>query len=402
MNIHEGQLYWPLTYERKPHTNPEIKPMYDCIVVGGGMSGILAAQQLQKEGLSVAILEMDKAVNGSTSANTGLLQWSNDIMLHELIEQIGEKDAVRFYKLCVDALTEIEHLSNSMQDQADFIRRPSLCFASSKKDAKKLAYEFEALQQHGFKAEFWNDTLVQQVMGFEAPAALKTYHDAEINPLKFAAQLLEQLIKKGVHLFEHTYVNVIEEQNEHIILRSLDKVFLTKKIIFTTGYHPVPFKKVAGANINRTYAIVTNQIDNLEPWHESALLWETARPYYYVRQTKDNRIIIGGLDERKPNAPKDAKIENYAQELINLLNKYFPQYDITPVAMYGASFGESKDNLPFIGEHPAHPNFYYLLGYGGNGTVCSMLGAKILADLVVGRPNTGADIVTLNRKQGVK
>ena len=29
----------------------------------------------------------------------------------------------------------------------------------------------------------------------------------------------------------------------------------------------------------------------------NTLIWETARPYIYMRTTVDNRIIIGGLDE---------------------------------------------------------------------------------------------------------
>ena len=402
MKIHNGQLFWPLTYDRKPHTNPTIKPLYDVIIVGGGMSGLLTASQLVKEGLKIAILEMKEAVKGSTSANTGLLQWTNDIMLHELIQQIGAKDAVRFHQLCQEAIDDIEQLAFTLPDQGDFIRRPSICYASKKADRKKLEKEFDTMVEHGFKVEFWNDHIAYQNLKIEVPAAIKTFDDAEINPYKFGAQLLEQLIEQGVDLFEHTFVNAIERDDHMITLRCLDKIFHTKKIVFTTGYHPLPYGKILGANVNRSYAIVTNQIENFEPWHESAMIWETARPYFYLRRTVDDRLIIGGLDETKSKAPKDAKIEVHAEQLIDYVKELFPQYEITPVAMYGASFGESKDHLPFIGEHPDHPHFYYLLGYGGNGTVCSMLGAKILADLLTERPNHDAHIVSLHRKYGAK
>ncbi|WP_342598749.1 hypothetical protein MHB48_14885 [Psychrobacillus sp. FSL H8-0483] len=50
-----------------------------------------------------------------------------------------------------------------------------------------------------------------------------------------------------------------------------------------------------------------------------------------------------------------------------------------------ASFGESIDNLPFIVEHPTKANHYYLLGYGGNGTVNRMLGSHFLRDLIIGK-----------------
>lgn len=403
MDIHNGQLFWPLTFERKPHTNPEPKPFYDVIIVGGGMSGVLTAAQLHKEGLSIAILEQKEAAKGSTSANTGLLQWSNDIMLHELMEQIGEEQAVRFHKLTEKAVNDLEQLSYSLVDNGDFIRRPSVYFASNKKDAKKLKKEFDAMTRHGFKVDYWNDIMVSKHFNVDLPVALKTYDDAEVNPYKFAGSLIDNLIDAGVHLFENTYANVIEDKDGMIEIHAQDKVFKTKNIVYTTGYFPIPFGDIKGAKVNRSYAIVTSPVETTdELWYENALLWETARPYYYIRKTVDNRIVIGGLDERRSKAPKESKIEDRAEELMEYLHDFFPDYDVSPIAMYGASFGESEDNLPFVGEHPDYPGHYYLLGYGGNGTVCSMLGATILADLITGRPNPDAEIVTLDRKYGAK
>lgn len=136
MELHNGLLFWPTTLVKKPHTNPPIKPHYDAIIVGAGMSGILTAKALIDEGLSVAVIERNELGSGSTSANTGLLQYSNDIQLHELCDLIGEEDAVRFYKLCLEAVDQLEKTAQPLKDQADFIRRPSICFASEKRCIK--------------------------------------------------------------------------------------------------------------------------------------------------------------------------------------------------------------------------------------------------------------------------
>ena len=81
--------------------------------------------------------------------------------------------------------------------------------------------------------------------------------------------------------------------------------------------------------------------------------------------------------------------------------KLFPQYEIEIDYAYAASFGESIDNFPFIGEHPTKKRHYYLLGYGGNGTVYSMLGSHILRDLLTGKRNEDAELVQLERKNGI-
>ncbi|MGN7477799.1 NAD(P)/FAD-dependent oxidoreductase [Solibacillus silvestris] len=403
MELHNGLLFWPTTLVKKQHTNPEIKPYYDTIIIGAGISGILTAKALMDEGLTVAILERNELGSGSTSANTGLLQYSNDIQLHELCDLIGEDDAVRFYKLCYKAVDQLEEIALSLQDQAHFIRRPSICYASEKSDVKKLEKECEILVKHGFPAEFWNELIVEKRLPFEAPGALYTSSDAEINPYKFVVALAEQLISRGLDLFENTYANIIEDEGTHIILRTMNGDFKASRIVYTTGYERLPYGKMKGADIKRSYAIVTEQKPGYDGWYENALIWETARPYLYMRKTVDQRIIIGGLDEKKAKpAENGPKINIMADMLLDRLHKLLPGETFHAPYKYCASFGESLDQLPFIGQHPKQPNHFYLLGFGGNGTVYSMLGSQIIADLIMDRPNDDARIVSLNRKYGLK
>lgn len=173
-----------------------------------------------------------------------------------------------------------------------------------KKDVSKLEQECEILVKHGFSAEFWNELVVEKRLPFKAPAALYTNNDAEMNPYKFVVSLTEQLITKGLDLFENTYANIIEDEGNDIILHTMNGIFKTSRIIYTTGYDRLPYGKMKGADINRSYAIVTEQKPTFESRYENALIWETARPYLYMRKTVDHRIIIGGLDEKKPILPR--------------------------------------------------------------------------------------------------
>lgn len=403
MQIYNGELYWPTTYTREEHTNPAIASFYDVVIVGGGMSGMLTAHALVGEGLKVALLDKRKPGEGSSAANTGILQYCNDIMLYELIKQIGEQDAVRFYQICYEAIQELAEIVRLLPDQADFIKRPSVYFASKKRDMKKLQKEYEVLKQHGFPCEILAEEEVWTKFGVKKAGAIITYEDAEVNPYKFVVGLSERLKQQGLHIFENTTLNIIEEKKDDFTLHTIEGIIKTKRLVYTTGYEKVPFGKIKGANIRRTYAIVTNEIPDLQPWFERALLWETARPYFYLRTTVDNRIIVGGLDEGKAKPPKNPKkLDKKAEQLLNVLKNMLPQYDLEAEFIYGASFGESKDNLPFIGEHPHHRGHYYMLGYGGNGTVYSLIGSRIVADLIMERPNDDVHIVTTHRKYGVK
>lgn len=124
-------------------------------------------------------------------------------------------------------------------------------------------------------------------------------------------------------------VNVLEDTNEGTILHTINGQFTTRNLIFATGYQNLPYGQLKGTNLKRSYSIVTNSIENFKPWFEQSLIWETKRPYLYMRTTPDNRIIIGGLDEDKAKIPKsEEKLEKQSNKLLELLQELFPQYDV--------------------------------------------------------------------------
>ncbi|UQW96290.1 FAD-binding oxidoreductase [Rummeliibacillus sp. G93] len=402
MEIHDGKLYWPntvLSFEPKEVTPSEI---YDAIIVGGGMSGCLTAYALAKEGLQVAILEKRAFGEGSTSANTGLLQYENDIMLCELIDKIGEKAAISFYKSCDMAMSDLESLTAQLPDGADFIRRPSICYASTEEDIAKIQREYKTLQKNGFDCDYWNEDEIGSKMPFKKPAALLTYHDAEVNPLKLVFGVLRKIEDLGGHLLPFTSVLNVEENGELLSVKTSDGVFSTKHIVYTTGYEPTPVGKRKGAILNRSYVIVTKPIKDLTSWYKKALIWETKRPYLYLRTTIDGSIIVGGLDEENPNSDiSDELLKKQSQKLLEEAQKLFPTLPLEIEYSYVATFGESKDDLPFVGEHPTNKHQYYLLGYGGNGTVYSMIGSKVIRDLILHKSSSKTKTIQVNRKYGI-
>ncbi len=55
-------------------------------------------------------------------------------------------------------------------------------------------------------------------------------------------------------------------------------------------------------------------------------MWETARPYLYVRTTADNRVMVGGADEEFTDPDKrDELIEEKSGELQRRFTELFPE-----------------------------------------------------------------------------
>ncbi|TKB91262.1 MAG: FAD-binding oxidoreductase [Nitrospira sp.] len=80
-----------------------------------------------------------------------------------------------------------------------------------------------------------------------------------------------------------------------------------------------------------------------------------------------------------------------------LRNSLFSRINLEGSYTWAGPFGETKDGLDYIGQTPEFSHAYFVLGYGGTGITFSVIAAKIITDLYLGRPNPDADIVRFDR-----
>ncbi|GMK42060.1 oxidoreductase [Paenibacillus sp. CCS19] len=403
--LHTGSMYWPSTASQpvqsyEPLGNRHVQ--YDSVIVGGGMSGILCGHELATKGIRTAVVERGTIAGGSSCANTGLIQFTNDIMLSELADRIGEERAVLFYKACSDAIKHLSSLTDSLASRCDFKHRSSLYMATTEQDVPKLKREFQMLNSHGFDVEWWTPHDIQAHFPFTKTGAIVTHGDAEVNPFLLIHALADDAVNAGLTIYEHTDAirHTTSKTEEHLLTTSDGGTITAERVIFAVGYEPEELRtQLVKSNLNRSFAIVTEpQTASFEAWHERMMIWETARPYLYMRTTPDNRIIIGGLDEEPPQPIESAAARNKRiSKLHDRLEQMFPAMTAPTAYEWSATFGESRDGLPFIGRDPARRNVYYCLGYGGNGTVYSVMARQLLYELIQGQAPPLAELLKLDR-----
>lgn len=403
-DLHEGRLFWQETLP-DPRTYPALAESceVDVAIVGGGMSGAISGYVLAHEGLNAVLVERGDVGGGSSQANTGLLQFCNDVMLTDLIGQIGDKNAVLFYQACATAVSDLCAVAEELGTDTEFRRTSSLYYASSEQDVPQLRAEYEALRANGFDVEYWEPERIFQHFSFRKAGAIVAHGDAEVNPFRFVHALIDAASSRhGLAVHEHT--DIVEhvtddESGLHRLRTSAGATIRAKHVIYAVGYEPEELRgKLIRSEMNRTSVIVTKPQPDLSAWHGRYMIWETARPYFYLRTGTDHRVIAGGYDEvsTHPLAGRESR-SKFSDKLAERVKELFPSLDTEPEYEWNALFAVSRDNLPFIGEDPQWPRVYYCLGYGGNGTVYSMMGAGLLLDRILGRNNPIAAIVGLDR-----
>ena len=151
--------------------------------------------------------------------------------------------------------------------------------------------------------------------------------------------------------------------------------------------------------LTSTYAIASEAFNSpVKLGKSNALLWNTAKPYLYLRPTNDNRIIIGGRDEEFfSHIKRDKLIPRKSQQLQKDFKKIFPFISFKTEFSWAGIFGSTKDGLPYIGAYRNLRNSFFALGFGGNGITFSLVAGEIIVSLIKGHQNKDADIFSFER-----
>jgi glycine/D-amino acid oxidase-like deaminating enzyme len=400
MNLYQQHPYW-LMKNGLVSSYPALQNnlQVDVAIMGAGISAALTAWHLRNSGLSVAVFDKNHAAMGSTAASTAFLQYEIDTPLTQLKKTVGEVNAVQCYKLCRKAIYDIENLCQSLKPAFDFHIKPSLQFASFKTHVAGLKAEYELRKKNGFKIEWLEKEEIIKTFGFDAPGALFSKDGGEVDAYLLTHALLKSFQEAGHKVYNNTPINNIEYNRTGVtLLTNNDLKIKAKKLVIACGYESLHYIPKKIADINSTYAMVSEPISDNFFWHQNSLIWETAIPYMYFRVVSENRILIGGRDDpfHHPHiAP--STINKKTEMLRKAFLKKMPHIPLVPDFKWAGAFASTKDGLPYIGSIPERPDTYFALGFGGNGITFSVIAAEIIHDLILGKTNKNASIFSFNR-----
>ncbi len=400
MDLHSGHAYW-LVKNGLLGVYPPLREDATCdvAIIGAGITGALIAQRMTSAGVNVILLDKRDVGEGSTAASTSLLQYEIDTELVELKDRIGEQDAVRCYQLGLEAIDEFERLVQCLDDDCGFTRRPSVYLASDAKSVERLRREFELRKEHGFEVEFLESSDIADAFPFTAPAAIRSRGDAEVDALRLTHALIRSAMARGLRVFDRTDVKHIESSDSGCWVETDRGASVhAMKVMYATGYESQKYLRQKVGNLNSTFAAVSEPLDPFPQWPDRCLIWESARPYFYLRTSDDGRAIIGGEDTPYSNDhDRDGLIEKKTRKLVQRFEEMFPGTRFEVAYAWAGTFGETKDGLAYIGSPAERPDAYFALGYGGNGITMSMIAARIITDLYLGRPNSDVRLFRFDR-----
>ncbi len=384
--VSSGAPFWLLRQGLLDVGESPLPAHADIMIVGAGITGALLADRFVREGRQVVVLERNAPAEGSTSVSTALLQYELDIELVALAEQLGEQAAARAYRRCSDAINELETLAQSLDDDGDFRRATSVYVGTKRGDARRLRREAALRTKHGLESRLLSAGELGERYALKGQAALETDQAANVDPVRLARSVLRRAVVGGAVVCARTEMTNWSETGNRILVSTVRGTCSAAAIVFATGYELPAGLPNDVVSLHSSYALVTQPTNDLGPLANGVMIWETARPYAYLRATPDGRILIGGVDVPFKNSDvRDALLPVRTRQLERYLKKVFGESLPATAFAWSGTFGETADGLPRIGRMPGYTNAYAALGYGGNGIVFSQIAAGLLGALCAGQ-----------------
>lgn len=401
MDLHSGMPYWLALNPLYNYYHPVRKNITtNIVVIGSGITGALVAHELCEAGIKCVVIDKRSVATGSSIASTSQLQYEIDTPLYELMDLVGEEDAVTSYNLCLQSITDLENVFKKIGKNPDFERIPTYLYAPTKTAAKQLEKEYQSRKKHDLPVRFLDNKQLKKELGIEAFAGLYNDTSAQLDCYKAALYLLEyHLQKKELQLYSHTKIENYKREDKGYILTTEDHLEIRcEHVVIAAGFEAGSFLPEKVMDLLSTYAIISHPIDKKHLWNKRALLWEKRDPYLYMRTTPDNRIIVGGEDDDYEDADfRDDQLRDKAKILEQKFKKLFPDIPFITDMSWAGTFSATEDGLPLIGQWKGKPNMHFALGYGGNGITFSMIAAQIITHAIRGIADERERLFGFNR-----
>lgn len=374
----------------------------DVCVIGAGIAGVTAAYLLAREGRSVILLDDGTPGCGQTGATTAHLSNVLDDRYTEMIRLHGVEGARLACDSHRSAIARIERICTDERIDADFRRLSGYLFLAPEHDEEYLDKEMDAAHQAGADVEKLANAGVD---GFASGPCLHFPHQGHFHPLKYLNGLLEAFTRAGGRVHGGTRAVKVTGGKDAEVETATGLHIRARAVVVATN---VPF--------NDLLAIHTKQA----PYHSyviaarvpagaisTALYWDTADPYHYVRLQRAMNSETGGDDTERPDllivggedhkAAHESDADARFGHLEAWMRTHFPAAREVEFRWSGQVM-ETQDGLAFIGRNPMDAdNVYVATGDSGMGMTHGTIAGMLLTDLIQARPNPWAELYDPSR-----
>jgi glycine/D-amino acid oxidase-like deaminating enzyme len=369
---------WTETAPPRARPLAELPPHTDVAIVGGGYTGLAAAQVLARHSVSATVLEQHTLGWGASSRNGGFVLPGYQPEVEELAQRYGLEQARRLFALSLEAVDYLERLIHAERIDCEFVRSGGLTLAARPQHCRALEQSRQFLSlAMGYQTELLSREELSEVIDSDRyHGGLLDPRAGSLHPARFLQGLAAAAERAGAVLAEAArVVEIRREGSRFAVDTSRGTVRAGEVVLATDGYTGslVPWlgRRVfpVGSYIVATQPLPAELCWQLLPGGQ--VVSDTKRLLYYFRLSPDGRLVFGGRASFTPTS-----LRRSAEILARGISQVFPQLAKVELEyVWGGQVGFTRNRLPATGRVDGK---YFALGYCGHGVaMATYLGARV-------------------------
>ncbi len=361
--------------------NARVTKQCDVVIIGGGISGLSAAIELESRGISAIILEAEFTGSKASGRNAGYLIRGAAENYTIASNELGRDTANFLWDWTQQNLNGLKALG--IESTPSYANRASCIVSLGEPEHGELVESHRMLLEDGFKAELIEPKDAPSDLLWKSgkpTLGLINPTDAVCSPTELVELLGTALTSTPI--YENAEVYRIEDDGNRIALRTRSIDVIASRVMICTNAYADQLIPVLNGIITPN----RGQMLAIKPHKKSDARLEFA--YYinhgseYVRSAPDDQIIFGGArtyyEVHEANAADgisdevQSRLESFVKELLT------DEYEVT--ARWSGIMGFSPDGMPIIGQVPIHTlenkNIWYCGGLTGHGMSMGYITAR--------------------------
>ncbi|MEI6230310.1 MAG: FAD-dependent oxidoreductase [Actinomycetes bacterium] len=369
----------------------------DLAIVGGGFSGLWTAIQAKEDDPTrdVVILEGSRIGWAASGRNGGFCSPSITHGFFNGLERFPNEIRT-LVRLGHENLEGLQKTIAHYQIDAEFELVGDVNLATDPYMLDGLEEAVETARSYGEDWGYLDQDAAQAVITSpKAFGGIVQRDVALVNPAKLAWGLRDAALSLGVRIYEHSPVTSMSEDGAVMVLTTAQGSVRAPRVALATNAFPPLLKRIRHYIVPvYDYVVCTEPLSDQQMsdigWSGREGLANHANQFHYTRLTADNRILWGGYDATYyKNDGMDTKFHSNPETFAMLaqhLYEFLPALDgVKFTHTWGGAIDTCSRFSPFWGTANSG-KVAYVAGYTGLGVGATRFGARVMLDLLSGKP----------------
>lgn len=350
--------------------------MYDCVVVGGGLIGMMTARQLARDNMKVLVLDQGPLGSESSWAGGGILSPLYPWRYADAISRLA-RYSHQHYREYAEAL----HAESGIDPE--WTQTGLLILDTAERQAAN-----HWANQYQWKLQAINNAkdlnVIEPGLGSEQDSALWLPEVAQLRNPRLVKSLKGSLDHYRIDYAEYEGVTALEQADNRITaVNTASRRIPTERVIVTAGAWSAAILRGTGVNV----AVEPVRGQMLVFKAEQNVVQHTilAQDHYLIPR-RDGRVLMGstleyvGFDKATTAVAKD--------ELTRRAIALIPQLADYPIEKHWSGLRPgSPEGIPYIGADQRVDGLFYNCGHFRNGVILGLASVTLLTDMMLNRPS---------------